>query len=133
MSSGPVRDEVAVERRKPKPSGSTSRVPSPKMLSPFFAWFFSRAKMRSCLRRRLAFSISLALAISTSSVTWRFLRSDRCMVAVGEWTLGSADTGDGARTERGEGGDWLAHWRPLLGAAGWDRTVLVVGADPAPG
>ena len=35
--------------------------------------------MSSCLRRRLAPSISLVMAISTSSVTWRFFRSDRCM------------------------------------------------------
>ena len=37
MSSVPARYEVSGERRKPKPSGSTSSVPSPKMLSPFFA------------------------------------------------------------------------------------------------
>src|SRR5262250_2713204 len=49
------------------------------MLSPFFAWFLSRAKIRSCLRIRLAPSISLVLAISTSSVTGLDLRSDRCM------------------------------------------------------
>src|SRR5436190_15964367 len=52
------------------------------MLSPFFAWFFSSAKMRSCLRRRLAPSISLVLAISTSSVTGLDFRSDRCMEGV---------------------------------------------------
>src|SRR5215471_1732576 len=49
------------------------------MLSPFFAWFFNSAKMRSCLRIRFAPSISLVLAISTSSVTGLDLRSDRCM------------------------------------------------------
>src|SRR6266404_7781568 len=49
------------------------------MLSPFFAWFFSIAKMRSCLRMRFAPSISLVLAISTNSVTGLDLRSDRCM------------------------------------------------------
>src|SRR6516225_8870946 len=49
------------------------------MLSPFFAWFLSSAKMRSCLRIRLAPSISLVLAISTSSVTGLDLRSDRCI------------------------------------------------------
>src|SRR5689334_9581077 len=54
------------------------------MLSPFFAWFLSSAKIRSCLRMRLAFSSSLALAISTSSVTWRFLRSERC-IGGGGW------------------------------------------------
>ena len=72
------------ERRKPKPSGRTSSVPSPKMLSPFFACCFSMAKMRSCLRIRLAPSSSLALAISTSSVTGLDLSSDRCMVARGK-------------------------------------------------
>src|SRR2546423_4801378 len=49
------------------------------MLSPFFAWFFNKAKMRSCLRMRFAPSISLVLAISTNSVTGLDLRSDRCM------------------------------------------------------
>src|ERR1700757_3602047 len=49
------------------------------MLSPFFAWFFSSAKIRSCLRMRFAPSISLVLAISTNSVTGLDLRSDRCM------------------------------------------------------
>src|SRR5215472_17249860 len=50
------------------------------MLSPFFAWFFNSAKIRSCLRIRFAPSISLVLAISTSSVTGLDFRPDRCMV-----------------------------------------------------
>src|SRR5471030_1697020 len=79
MSSVPARYEVSGERRKPKPSGSTSSVPSPKIASPFFARFFKSAKISSCLRRRLAPSISFVIDISTSSVTWRFFRSDRCI------------------------------------------------------
>src|SRR6185295_17415130 len=79
MSSVPARYDVSGERRKPKPSGSTSSVPSPKIASPFLARFFSSAKISSCLRRRFAPSISLVMAISTSSVTWRFFRSDRCI------------------------------------------------------
>src|SRR5262252_8934514 len=79
MSSVLARYEVSGERRKPKPSGRISSVPSPKMLSPFFACCFSMAKIRSCLRIRLAPSSSLVLAISTSSVTGLDLSSDRCM------------------------------------------------------
>src|SRR6185436_2078210 len=79
MSSGPARYEVSGERRKPKPSCSTSRVPSPKIASPFFAWCLRRAKTSSCLRRRLAPSSSLAIAMSTSSVTCFSLRSERCI------------------------------------------------------
>jgi hypothetical protein len=60
---------VSGERRKPKPSGSTSSVPSPKIDSPFFAWFLSSAKIRSCLRIRLAFSMPFDTAISTSLET----------------------------------------------------------------
>jgi len=37
MSSVPARYEVSGERRKPKPSGSTSIVPLPEIDSPFFA------------------------------------------------------------------------------------------------
>src|SRR5258705_3690249 len=79
MSSVPARYEVSGERRNPKPSGRTSSVPSPYIESPFLARFFRSAKISSCLRSRLAPSISLAIAISTSSVTWRFFRSDRCI------------------------------------------------------
>ena len=67
------------------------------MLSPFFAWFFSSAKIRSCLRMRLAFSISLVFAISTSSVTWRFFRSERCI----DGGLGKTKKNNG----KGEGED----------------------------
>src|SRR5436190_12938521 len=35
--------------------------------------------MSSCLRMRFAPSTSFLTAMSTSSPTWRFLRSDRCM------------------------------------------------------
>src|SRR5688572_1860131 len=35
--------------------------------------------MSSCLRRRFAPSTSFLTAMSTSSPTWRFFRSDRCM------------------------------------------------------
>src|SRR5579862_333758 len=49
------------------------------MLSPFFAWVFRSAKMRSCLRIRFAPSISIELAISSSSDTCLVLSSERCM------------------------------------------------------
>src|SRR5213596_3335983 len=79
MSSVLARYEVSGERRKPKPSGRTSSVPSPKIDSPFFAVFFSMAKIRSCLRIRLAPSMPFATAISTSWVTWCCFSSDRCI------------------------------------------------------
>src|SRR5437868_4233249 len=49
------------------------------MLSPFFACVLSSAKMRSCLRIRLAPSISIVLAMSRSSETCLVLSSERCM------------------------------------------------------
>src|SRR5216683_2782955 len=79
MSSVLARYEVSGERRKPKPSGRTSSVPSPKIDSPFFAVFFSMAKIRSCLRIRLAPSMPFATAISTSWVTWCCFSSERCI------------------------------------------------------
>ena len=79
MSSVLARYEVSGERRKPKPSGSTSSVPPPKMLSPFLAWFLSSAKISSCLRMRFALSTSFLVAMSRSSETWRFFRSDKCI------------------------------------------------------
>src|ERR1043166_2723650 len=79
MSSVLARYEVSGERRKPKPSGSTSSVPSPKIETPFFAWLFSSAKMRSCLRIRLAFSMPLDTAMSTSCETWCAFSSERCI------------------------------------------------------
>ena len=108
--------EVSGERRKPKPSGSTSSVPSPKMLSPFFAWFFSSAKIRSCLRMRLAPSISFVLAMSRSSVTCLVLSSESCM--------GVGDVRKGRRAARSpRRGLWDRGARkkiaaPLCGAAG---------------
>jgi len=59
--------------------GSTSSVPSPKIETPFFAWLFSSAKMRSCLRIRLAFSMPLDTAMSTSCETWCAFSSERCI------------------------------------------------------
>src|SRR3990172_14009 len=88
MSSVLARYDVSGERRKPKPSGSTSSVPSPKIDSPFFAWFLSMAKIRSCLRIRLAPSTPLRVAFSSSSETWRVLSSESCMVFRG--TKGTA-------------------------------------------
>src|SRR4051812_40659370 len=93
MSSVPARYEVSGERRKPKPSGKTSRVPSPKIASPLLARFLSSAKISSCLRRRLALSISLVTAISTSSVTWRFFRSDKCIEVDSEGTARNRNYG----------------------------------------
>src|SRR5574340_720552 len=128
MSSVPARYEVSGERRKPKPSGSTSSVPSPKMLSPFLARFLSRAKISSCLRRRLAPSISLAMAISRSWVTWRGLSSDRCMAEDGA----TAERGVGGRKELETGVGLSPYWAPPedfggrcgRGASVSERTVL---------
>src|SRR5689334_18798716 len=109
MSSGPARYEVSGERRKPKPSWSTSRVPSPKIASPFLAWCLRSAKTSSCLRRRLAPSSSLAIAMSTSSETCLSLRSDKCMpraclVCVRER---ARKTSRAAETQREFGSAWL--------------------------
>src|SRR6185503_8030218 len=49
------------------------------METPFFAWLLSRAKMRSCFLSRLAFSMPLDTAISTSCETWCALSSERCI------------------------------------------------------
>src|SRR5881396_3072404 len=97
MSSVLARYEVSGERRKPKPSGRTSSVPSPKIDSPFFAVFFSMAKIRSCLRIRLAPSMPFATAISTSWVTWCCFSSDRC-IGMGGGGLGAASCSIGERT-----------------------------------
>src|SRR3982750_1810486 len=77
MSSVLARYDVSGERRKPKPSGRTSSTPPPKIDSPFFACCFRSAKMRSCLRIRLAPSISFALATSISSETCFDFSSDK--------------------------------------------------------
>src|SRR6266850_4748423 len=79
MSSVEARYDVSGERRKPKPSGSTSSVPSPKMDSPFLARFFRSAKISSCLRMRLAPSISFDVAISSSWLTCCVFSSDKCI------------------------------------------------------
>jgi len=49
-------------RRKPKPSGSTSSTPEPKMATSFSASCLRIANIMSCLRRVLAFSISSSSA-----------------------------------------------------------------------
>jgi hypothetical protein len=54
MSSVPARYEVSGERRKPKPSGSTSSAPSPQIGSPLRARLRSSAKTSSCLRSLFA-------------------------------------------------------------------------------
>src|SRR5262245_35593462 len=79
MSSVLARYDVSGERRKPKPSGSTSSVPSPKIDSPFLARFFRRAKISSCLRMRLAPSISFDVAISSNWLTCCVFSSDKCI------------------------------------------------------
>src|SRR5690349_5802453 len=71
------------------------------MLSPFFAWFFSSAKMSSCLRMRLAPSTSFLTAISRSSPTWRFFKSDKCMVFLDPGWGGTAEEGGDASTASG--------------------------------
>src|SRR5436190_544004 len=130
MSSVLARYEVSGERRKPKPSGSTSSVPSPKIDSPFFAWFFSSAKIRSCFRMRLAFSMPLETAISTSCVTWWDLSSERC-VGIGNAPAGVA-TGacaSGRWDERVASG-WTAWGLLILGicASGFLRRSVVAAA-----
>ncbi|CFU80488.1 Uncharacterised protein [Bordetella pertussis] len=69
MSSVLARYEVSGERRNPKPSGRTSSTPSPKICSPCLARRFMMANINSCLRRRLAFSISRPAAISSNCDT----------------------------------------------------------------
>jgi hypothetical protein len=64
--------------------------------SPFLAWFFSSAKISSCLRSRLAPSMPLATAISSSWLTCRALSSDRCMQAWGKKRKASGIAGVGA-------------------------------------
>src|SRR4051794_30994688 len=73
------------------------------MDSPFFAWLFSSAKIRSCLRSRLAFSMPLVTAMSTSWVTCSSFSSDRCMgIAVGPVFGSAAESGRGeVRTASG--------------------------------
>src|SRR3989304_2096212 len=93
MASVGARWDVSGERRKPKPSGSTSRVPSPNIDSPFLARFLSRARVSSCLPSRLALSISWATAISRSWLTCRVFSSDNCIWAFAEWTRFSDDPG----------------------------------------
>src|SRR5947207_15656632 len=92
------------------------------MLSPFFAWFFNRAKMRSCLRMRFAPSISLVLAISTNSVPGLDLRSDRCMdVRVGET--------DAAPAKRPHDSIWGLAPEPRR-RRGWRPAILSLGDGP---
>src|SRR5262245_24986566 len=64
------------------------------MLSPFLAWFLSSAKMSSCLRMRLAPSTSFLDAISRSSPTCRFLRSDRCINFDSVWVDSGEEGGE---------------------------------------
>src|SRR3989304_6115440 len=94
MASVGAREDVSGERRKPKPSGSTSRVPSPNIDSPFLARFLSRANISSCLRNLLALSISLVTAISSSWLTWRVLSSDNCIWTFAGWPRPSDDPGE---------------------------------------
>src|SRR4249919_3676912 len=136
MSSVLARYEVSGERRKPKPSGNTSSVPSPKMDSPFFACAFSMAKIRSCLRRRLAFSMPAATARSTSCVTCNCFISERCMEAL-DGVLGvsaaAGVVGSGRWDVRTSGG--CAAWGLLmLGVCAWTSALdnLVWDQQPHP-
>ena len=79
ISAGPARYEESEDLKKPNPSCNTSKVPSPINLSPFLALFLSIAKIKSCLRILPAFSILSEFAKSTSSVTGRCFRSDKCI------------------------------------------------------
>src|SRR5687767_1500622 len=117
MSSVLARYEVSGERRKPKPSGSTSSVPSPKIETPFFAWLFSMAKIRSCLRIRLAFSMPFEVAISTSCVTWCVFSSDRCV------GIATAPAG-GTAPAVGAGVDSAFGERTASGGTAWGLLIL---------
>src|SRR5688572_13213585 len=64
------------------------------MLSPFLAWFLRSAKISSCLRIRLAPSTSFLDAISSSSPTCRFLRSDRCINLDSLWIESGEEGGE---------------------------------------
>src|SRR5688500_6484436 len=116
MSSVLARYDVSGERRKPKPSGSTSSVPSPKIETPFFAWLFSMAKIRSCLRIRLAFSMPLAVAISTSWVTWCVFSSERGVGIATAPAVGTAPVGAGVDSALGE--------RTASGGTAWGLLIL---------
>src|SRR4051794_34210878 len=70
------------------------------MLSPFFAWLLSSAKMRSCLRMRLAPSISIELAMSRSSLTCLALSSERCMARAKERRIAAGTAGGTAAEKR---------------------------------
>src|SRR5918997_4492069 len=60
------------------------------------------AKIRSCLRIRLAFSMPLAVAISTSWVTWCVFSSERCVgIATAPAVGAGVDSGLGERTASG--------------------------------
>src|SRR6185436_332317 len=120
MSSVLARYEVSGERRKPKPSGSTSSVPSPKIDSPFFAWFLSMAKIRSCLRRRLAFSMPLLVAISTSWETWWLFSSDRCI----EWGMGVPGAASGAGAACSADSGRAVDERTASGGTAWGLVIL---------
>src|SRR5450830_902644 len=97
MSSVDAMKLASGERRKPKPSGSTSRAPSPKICSPDLARFFRIANISSCLRKRAALSMSRPIAISSRADTCKAFSSDKCIC------LECPETGC-----KGRGGNYVA-------------------------
>src|SRR5512139_65031 len=79
------------------------------MLSPRLARVFRMVKISSCLRKRLALSMPLAAAISSSSVMGFCLSSERCM-----------------------GGAWIGSLERAGRGKDWSRTVLRAGGAGAP-
>lgn len=67
-------------RKKPKPSGRISSVPEQVKLSPCFIICRTMANTRSCLRKRLAFSMPCSSAISKSLEMCRVCSSETCMI-----------------------------------------------------
>src|SRR5262249_5122867 len=81
-------------------------------------WLFSMAKIRSCLRMRLAFSMPLATAISTSCVTWCAFSSDRCM-GIATAPFVAWEGGDSVPVDERTSG-WTACGLLILGIGAWD-------------
>ena len=67
-------------RKKPKPSGRISSVPEQVKLSPCFIICRTMANTRSCLRKRLAFSMPCSSAISKSLEMCSVCSSETCMI-----------------------------------------------------
>src|SRR5690606_30365338 len=140
MSSVLARYDVSGDRKKPKPSGSTSSTPSPKICSPCLARFFMMANMISCLRRRLALSMSRLAAISSNCDTCSAFSSVRCMREKkgirAKWVADSRRARAQGRWLRlngfvEEGGQLGFGQRPYLGRGGFAVFEQHQGGDAA--